>query len=94
MNKEYKASTAEVRKRLSDIIEGYTNEKEKVQIEHEDTVEKERIHVPVHLAINQCVIAMVKDQFKVVNKCMLHMMYRKLNLLRHLKALKVVYLSG
>lgn len=37
---------------------------------------------------------MVKDQFMVVNKCMLHMMYRKLNLLRHLKALKVVYLSG
>ena len=60
----------------------------------EDAMENERIHVPVHLAINQCVISTVKDQFKVVNRCMLHMMYRKLNLLRHLKALKVFYLSG
>lgn len=29
-----------------------------------------------------------------MNKCMLHMMYRKRDLLGHLKALKVFYLSG
>jgi hypothetical protein len=92
LNREH--MDTEVRSRLSEIINGYTNEQEKVQIENEDAVENERIHVPVHLAINQCVISTVKDQFKVVNRCMLHMMYRKLNLLRHLKALKVFYLSG
>ena len=54
----------------------------------------EAAHVPAHLAISQCVISAVKDQFKVVNKCMLHMMYRKLNLLGHLKALRLFYLSG
>jgi hypothetical protein len=52
------------------------------------------IEVPVHLAINQCVVSAIKDQFRLVNKCMLHMMYRKLNLLMHLKALKVFYLGG
>ena len=51
------------------------------------------VEVPVHLAINQCVIAAIKDQFKLVNKCMLHMMFRKLNLIMHLKALRVFYLA-
>jgi hypothetical protein len=40
------------------------------------------------------VLSAVKDQFKVVNKCMLHMMYRKLNLFNHLKALKVFFMAG
>lgn len=52
------------------------------------------VYVPVHLAMNQCVINAVKQQHKIVNKCMLHMMYRKLNLLNHLKALKMFYFSG
>lgn len=50
LNKEY--VNTEVRSRLSDLIAGYTTEKEKIQIENEGTVENDRIHVPVHLAIN------------------------------------------
>ena len=33
-------------------------------------------------------------QAKIINKCMLHMMYRKINLVQHLKALKTFYMSG
>ena len=40
-----------------------------------------KIEVPVHLAINQSIIAGVHMQSKLVNKCLLHMMYRKLNLM-------------
>lgn len=85
-----------MRHKLNGIIEDFTNEREKIEI-HEvgtDHHREETINVPVHLALNQCVISSIKDQFKVVNKCMLHMMYRKRDLLGHLKALKIFYLSG
>lgn len=50
--------------------------------------------MPVHLAINQSIIRGVQMQSKLVNKCLLHMMYRKLNLLQHLTAVKTVFMSG
>ena len=62
--------------------------------QQEHAAKDELAYAPAHLAISQCVISAVKDQFKIVNKCMLHMMYRKLNLLGHLKALRLFYLSG
>lgn len=55
---------------------------------------QKNVDVPVHLAMNQCLINSIKQQFKIVNKCMLHMIYRKLNLLNHLKALKMFFFSG
>ena len=53
-----------------------------------------KIDVPVHLAINQCIVKQVKEQFKIVNKCMLHMIYRKSNFLNNLQALKMFYLGS
>ena len=85
-----------MKNKLNNLLDDFTSEREKIEIEDtgKEQASDERINVPVHLALNQCVISSIKDQFKVVNKCMLHMMYRKLNLLGHLKALKVFYLSG
>ena len=53
-----------------------------------------QIEVPVHLAITQSVIMGIREQYKIVNRCILHMMYRKLNLLEHLKAMKMFFMSG
>jgi hypothetical protein len=85
-----------MRNKLNTILEDFTNDREKIEIENvaQTQAREDKINVPVHLALNQCVNQSIMDQFKVVNKCMLHMMYRKLNLLGHLKALKVFYLSG
>ena len=43
--------------------------------------EDEVFQVPVALAIQQSVIQVVKDQHRLVNKCLLHMMHRGLHLL-------------
>jgi hypothetical protein len=61
--------------KLNQIIDDYTNDAEKADISRR--VIDQQINVPVHLALNQCLVQSIKDQFKVVNKCMLHMMYRK-----------------
>ena len=89
---KYEAPVISMSNKLNQIIDDFTDEKEKSDMKL--SVVDSQINVPVHLALNQCVISSIKDQFKVVNKCMLHMMYRKLNLLAHLKSLKLFYLSG
>lgn len=75
------------------MLDEYSTDKEKIEMQKVEAFD-DRINVPAHLAINQCVISTIKDQFKIVNKCMLHMMFRQQNLLNHLKALRVVFLSG
>ena len=44
--------------------------------------------------INQSIIAGVHAQSRLVNKCLLHLMYRKLSLVQHLAAVKAVFMSG
>ncbi len=48
-------------------------------------------NVPVGLAIRQCTISVVKEQYKLINKCLIHMMFRKLQLMKHLEVLKGVF---
>jgi len=50
--------------------------------------------VPVTLALEQSVISFVKNQHKLVNKCVLHLMYRGMQLLKHLEYLKMVFLAN
>lgn len=45
-------------------------------------------NVPLPLALRQCVSDIVKEQYQVINKCLLHMIFRKLRLLQHLEAMK------
>lgn len=65
---------------LDETFEKHANEQEKAEIAQMDQ-ESTKIQVPVHLAINQSIKTGVFMQSKLVNKCLLHMMYRKLNLM-------------
>lgn len=50
--------------------------------------------VPLVMAIQQSVISVIKDQHKLVNKCLLHLMYRSMNLMNHLEHLRMVFFAG
>ncbi|CDW78602.1 lissencephaly type-1-like motif-containing protein [Stylonychia lemnae] len=59
-----------------------------VQLKIESENRVNAYSVPVSLALHQCVVTVVKDQYKLVNKCLIHLMFRRLNLFKHLEGLK------
>ena len=80
-----------LRDRFGAIFEKYGG----AEIDEEDlNTEENMLEVPVTLAINQSVISIIHDQHKLVNKCLLHMMYRGMSLLKHLDYLKMVFLGS
>jgi hypothetical protein len=40
------------------------------------------------------VISVIKDQHMLVNKCLLHLMYRSMNLLKHMDYMRMVFFGG
>lgn len=60
---KYQAPVISMKHKLNGIIEDFTNDREKIEI-HEFGSEhrrEETINVPVHLALNQCVISSIKE---------------------------------
>jgi hypothetical protein len=53
-----------------------------------------KYQVPIAMAIQQSVVSIIKDQHTLVNKCLLHLMYRSMHLLRHLEYMRMVFFSG
>ena len=86
-------ATGSIKARLDETFAKHATESEREQIATVDQAAT-RIEVPVHLAINQSIIAGVHAQSRLVNKCLLHLMYRKLSLVQHLAAVKAVFMSG
>ena len=50
--------------------------------------------VPLVMAIQQSIVSVIKDQHKLVNKCLLHLMYRSMNLMNHLEHMRMVFFAG
>jgi len=46
------------------------------------------------MAIQQSVINVLKDQHKLVNKCLLHLMYRSMNIMKHMEHMRMVFFAG
>ena len=62
------------------------NEVVKSQTDHE------LYNVPLSLAVSQCIVSVVKDQYLIINKCLIHMIFRRLRLLAHLEALRHLFM--
>lgn len=60
-------------------------------MKHEGAEEEEALgggYVPTNLALNQCISVPIQNQGRLVDKCVLHMLFRKLNVVRYLEELR------
>lgn len=50
--------------------------------------------VPIAMAIQQSVIGVIKDQHRLVNKCLLHLMHRSMHLMKHMEYMRMVFFGA
>jgi hypothetical protein len=80
-----------IRTKLNSIFEAFNAAQEaKDEVRIGEGV-KVSYNVPLTLAVSQCIVSVVKEQHLLTNKCLIHLIFRRLRLLQHLDALLHLY---
>lgn len=94
----YMEPKVSVRDKLLDIFKDYSKDNDNKdhemteKVDHAPIRNQDSYNVPLSLALNQCVFSVVLQQHALINKCLIHLTFRKLRLMTHLDALRSIYL--